>query len=46
MARFHELTVTAVEKTIKDAVVVTLQPNEGADFAFTHGQYLDVPPRL
>lgn len=40
MARFHELTVTCIEKTIKDAVVVTLQPGTGADFDFTHGQYL------
>jgi ring-1,2-phenylacetyl-CoA epoxidase subunit PaaE len=40
MARFHELTVTGVEKTIKDAVVVTLQPPAGADFNFTQGQYL------
>lgn len=40
MARFHKLTVTAVEKTIKDAVVVTLQPPGDADFDFTQGQYL------
>jgi len=40
MARFHELTVTNVEKTIKDAVVVTLQPKDPTAFEFTQGQYL------
>lgn len=40
MARFHELTVTEVRKTIRDAVVVTLKPVNGADFTFTQGQYL------
>ena len=40
MARFHELSVTGIEKTIKDAVVVTLQPVNGGDFNFTQGQYL------
>lgn len=40
MARFHPLTVTDVHKTIRDAVVVTLQPANGADFSFTQGQYL------
>ncbi|WP_299083270.1 2Fe-2S iron-sulfur cluster-binding protein [uncultured Ruegeria sp.] len=40
MARFHELSVTGVEMTIKDAVVVTLQPVNGGDFEFTQGQYL------
>lgn len=42
MARFQELTVTDVTKTIRDAVVVTLQPGEGAaeDFDFIQGQYL------
>ena len=42
MARFHELTVTQVRKTIRDAVVVTLQPVNGAAeaFDFTQGQYL------
>jgi phenylacetate-CoA oxygenase PaaJ subunit len=29
-ARFHDLTVTGIEKTIRDAVVVTLRPPEGA----------------
>lgn len=42
MARFQELTVTEVHKTIRDAVVVTLQPVNGSasDFDFTQGQYL------
>lgn len=40
MAQFHKLTVTGVEKTIRDAVVVTLQPVNGGDFSFTQGQYL------
>lgn len=42
MARFHDLTVTDVHKTIRDAVVVTLQPVNGAaeEFNFTQGQYL------
>jgi len=42
MARFHDLTVTDVQKTIRDAVVVTLKPENGAaeHFDFTQGQYL------
>ncbi len=40
MARFHHLAVTDVRKTIKDAVVVSLKPVNGGDFAFTQGQYL------
>jgi ring-1,2-phenylacetyl-CoA epoxidase subunit PaaE len=40
MARFHPLTVTEVRKTIRDAVVVTLRPENGGDFDFTQGQYL------
>ncbi len=42
MARFHDLTVTDVTKTIRDAVVVTLKPANGAAdaFEFTQGQYL------
>lgn len=40
MARFHQLSVTDVRKTIRDAVVVTLQPVNGGDFEFTQGQYL------
>ena len=37
---FHALSVEAVEKTTKDAVVVSLQPMNGADFSFIPGQYL------
>jgi ring-1,2-phenylacetyl-CoA epoxidase subunit PaaE len=42
MARFHDLTVTDIHKTIRDAVVVTLRPENGAAeaFDFTQGQYL------
>jgi ring-1,2-phenylacetyl-CoA epoxidase subunit PaaE len=42
MARFHPLTVTDIKKSIRDAVVLTLKPDEDAaeDFNFTHGQYL------
>jgi ring-1,2-phenylacetyl-CoA epoxidase subunit PaaE len=40
MARFHDLTVTDVRKTIRDAVVVTLKPDAEADFRFIQGQYL------
>ena len=39
MARFHTLTVTDVHKTIRDAVVLTLSPEDG-DFDFVQGQYL------
>ena len=42
MARFHDLTVTGIQKTIRDAVVVTLKPQEGDEtaFDFIQGQYL------
>ncbi len=40
MAHFHPLTVTRIEKTIRDAVVLTLKPTDGAGFDFTQGQYL------
>ncbi len=42
MARFHDLEVTDIHKTIRDAVVVTLKPTNGSaeDFDFTQGQYL------
>ncbi|WP_282158462.1 2Fe-2S iron-sulfur cluster-binding protein [Shimia thalassica] len=42
MARFHDLEVTDIHKTIRDAVVVTLKPVNGAAeaFDFTQGQYL------
>lgn len=41
-ARFHDLEVTDIRKTIRDAVVVTLAPVNGAaeHFDFTQGQYL------
>lgn len=39
MARFHQLTVTDVHKTIRDAVVLSLKPVDG-DFDFIQGQYL------
>ncbi len=40
--QFHDLTVTAVENTIRDAVVVTLAPKPGEeeDFRFLPGQHL------
>ena len=37
---FHDLRVADVRKTIRDAVVVTLEPPAGADFSFLPGQYL------
>ena len=37
MPRFHDLTVTAVRKTIRDAVELTLAPDDPAKFAFTPG---------
>jgi len=40
MARFLPLTVTDIHKTIRDAVVVTLRPDDPEAFAFTQGQYL------
>ena len=40
MPLFHPLAVTDLRKTIKDAVVVTLEPLEGGDFHFIQGQYL------
>jgi len=40
MPRFHPLTVTDVHRTIRDAVVVTLQPDDADAFRFTQGQYL------
>jgi len=40
MARFHQLSVTDVSKTIRDAVVVSLEPVNGGDFDFIQGQYL------
>ncbi|MEX0316434.1 MAG: 2Fe-2S iron-sulfur cluster-binding protein [Ruegeria sp.] len=42
MARFHDLEVTDIHKTIRDAIVVTLKPMNGSaeEFDFTQGQYL------
>jgi len=42
MTRFHDLTVTDIHKTIRDAVVLTLKPinGAGAHFDFIQGQYL------
>lgn len=40
MARFHSLKVTDIHKTIRDAVVLTLTPEDPAAFEFTQGQYL------
>lgn len=39
---FYDLTVTGIERTIRDAVVLTLRPDPGdaAAFAFKQGQYL------
>ena len=39
-ARFHDLLVTDVRKTIRDAVVVSLKPANGTAFDFIQGQYL------
>ncbi len=38
--RFHELEVSDVTKTIRDAVIVTLQPDDESVFDFVPGQYL------
>ncbi len=40
MSQFHPLTVTAIHHTIRDAVVVTLQPADTDLFKFIQGQYL------
>ncbi|MEM7694131.1 MAG: 2Fe-2S iron-sulfur cluster-binding protein [Pseudomonadota bacterium] len=40
MARFRELRVTELKKTIRDAVVVTLEPVDGTPIPFIQGQYL------
>ncbi|MEM7441199.1 MAG: 2Fe-2S iron-sulfur cluster-binding protein [Pseudomonadota bacterium] len=40
MARFHTLSVTDLKKTIRDAVVVTLKPDDPGAFEFIPGQYL------
>lgn len=42
MAHFHTLTVTDIKQTIRDAVMLTLQPDQDscAEFDFIQGQYL------
>jgi ring-1,2-phenylacetyl-CoA epoxidase subunit PaaE len=40
MSQFHPLIVTDIHRTIRDAVVLTLQPENSKDFAFVQGQYL------
>lgn len=40
MAQFYPLTVTDIHRTIRDAVVLTLEPENPDDFTFTQGQYL------
>ena len=40
MSRFHPLEVIDIRPETRDAVVVTLRPQDGADFSFTQGQYL------
>ncbi|MEL6617393.1 MAG: 2Fe-2S iron-sulfur cluster-binding protein [Pseudomonadota bacterium] len=40
MSQFYPLTVTDIHHTIRDAVVLTLQPENPETFAFTQGQYL------
>ena len=40
MSQFHPLTVTEIYHTIRDAVVLTLEPSDPQAFEFTQGQYL------
>jgi ring-1,2-phenylacetyl-CoA epoxidase subunit PaaE len=40
MAKFIDLTVTAIENTTADAVVVSLRPTDGSVLSFVQGQYL------
>jgi ring-1,2-phenylacetyl-CoA epoxidase subunit PaaE len=40
MSQFRPLTVTDIHHTIRDAVVLTLEPENADDFAFIQGQYL------
>ena len=40
MAQFFPLLVTDIHHTIRDAVVLTLEPKDASDFAFIQGQYL------
>jgi len=40
MSQFQSLTVTDIHRTIRDAVVLTLKPENPEAFSFTPGQYL------
>ena len=40
MTQFHALTVTDIHRTIRDAVVLTLEPQSPETFQFVPGQYL------
>ncbi|MDW3223759.1 MAG: 2Fe-2S iron-sulfur cluster-binding protein [Paracoccaceae bacterium] len=40
MSKFHPLTVTDIHHTIRDAVVLTLKPENPEVFAFKQGQFL------
>lgn len=40
MAQFHTLTVSEIHKTIRDAAVLTLHPDDASAFSFVPGQYL------
>ncbi|TMM52667.1 2Fe-2S iron-sulfur cluster-binding protein [Sulfitobacter sabulilitoris] len=40
MSKFHPLTVTDIHHTIRDAVVLTLEPRDPEPFDFIQGQYL------
>ena len=40
MAKFHPLTVVDIQKTTKEAVVVSLEAENKTDFDFIQGQYL------
>ena len=40
MVQFHKLKVTNIHKIIRDAVVLTLQPDDAQAFQFVQGQYL------
>lgn len=40
MVQFHKLKVKDIHKTIRDAVVLTLEPEQTYAFAFVQGQYL------
>jgi len=39
MVQFHKLKVKDIHKTIRDAVVLTLEPEQTDAFAFVQGQY-------